>query len=359
MLRRFAMVALAAVSCTAAVRATAQNSELPAFTMLDCGVACPRIVKAKPVDSARPSYPSPDVREFGEAIVRLNYTIGTDGHVKNPIVEEIVGAREFGDASIAAMRDHMYQPATEDGKPVEQNWHTQFVYRIEDSGHAARSEVIEDYTQAAHEIRDGQDADAIATLQKGRRHPQLTLFEQTLLSYPLAQLEAKAGDFAAALGDIRIATLLGGSVIDTSVRADAMRLRIRLEVQSGELAEAYSWLGNLKRMEMLADTDPDAQLVAGLIAKANGPDPLVASGNIPSLDRGAFWIHRLARRDIAFAAIQGKLDKFDLRCDQHGIESPVSDKAEWTVPRAWTGCTIYVSGDPGTKFQFVELQPKA
>lgn len=91
----------------------------------------------------------------------------------------------------------------------------------------------------------------------------------------------------------------------------------------------------------------------------DGNTPLALDAAI-SPDAGApSWQHTLLRRSFSFAEIGGKLNAFELRCDRHGIESAVSDKANWAVPQSWTGCVIYVSGMPGTKFQFVESVPDA
>ncbi len=65
----------------------------------------------------------------------------------------------------------------------------------------------------------------------------------------------------------------------------------------------------------------------------------------------------MLRRSFGFADIKGSLTKFHLRCETHGIESPVTDSATWTIPPSWTKCNILVEGTPGTTFKFGEAQP--
>ena len=113
----------------------------------------------------------------------------------------------------------------------------------------------------------------------------------------------------------------------------------------------------MKDDDLLARDDPVTPLIAKLHAMVDGSEPIVTEASVEAQDHTPFWQHTLVRRTFAFAAIKGKLDGFDLRCKHDRIVSPVSDTAQWTVPKSWSECTVYVTGTEGTTFQFVELKP--
>src|SRR5699024_10428334 len=68
---------------------------------------------------ASPSYPADalDSRTSGKVVMRV--LVGTDGNVKDVVVEESVPAGVFEAASIEAVRKWQFNPAIKDGKPVE------------------------------------------------------------------------------------------------------------------------------------------------------------------------------------------------------------------------------------------------
>jgi len=335
------------------------DEDIPAYRVLTCEVKCPQRVEAKLLDPSRPAYPASEIPNAAEALVDVSYTIGTDGGTKGAMIEQLIGAQPFADAVLAAVAGRRYQPATEDGKPVEQNARIRFLFSVGGLSRFARGNTSSNYRAAIALEQGGDAAGAVAALNAIEAKPDLNLYERTMVAFALAGAEVKAGDDAAALDAVRIATISGGSFLDYRTRERALRLRIELEAQAGQPAEAFAWFQILEKTVTVAADDHEAQLVAQLHAAIDTPAPLAMVAAIPQLPHEAFWQHTLLRRTFAFSQIQGKLDDFDLRCDQHGIESPVSDKAEWNVPKSWTGCVLYVHGAAGTKFEFVELQPAA
>ena len=64
----------------------------------------------------------------------------------------------------------------------------------------------------------------------------------------------------------------------------------------------------------------------------------------------------LCRRTFAVHKVTGgTLDKMIIRCRQQSLESDVSQRAEWHIPKDWSDCQITVRGTAGTKFQIVQF----
>jgi hypothetical protein len=179
-----------------------------------------------------------------------------------------------------------------------------------------------------------------------------------MAAYALAVLDAKAGDYWSGREAIRVATIDEGRFLDEKSIDGALRLRIRLEAACGDLAESLAWYEILKRHSEIKPDDSIAQVIAKLHELIDGPAALTSDARIPLAGEPAFWQHTLLKRSFQFQSITGKLDRFDLLCARHSIRSAVSDKANWTVPASWSSCVVNVSGQPGTKFQLVELPPE-
>jgi TonB family protein len=73
---------------------------------------------ATPVDRPPPDYP--DQAGTAEGYVKLHFTIGKDGHVKDAVVFESNPQATFDVAAVAAMSHWTYQPRLVDGHPVDQ-----------------------------------------------------------------------------------------------------------------------------------------------------------------------------------------------------------------------------------------------
>jgi len=173
----------------------------------------------------------------------------------------------------------------------------------------------------------------------------------------LALSYVKTRDYQQARKAIRIATLNEGRYLDGRAREDAIKVRIQLEAATGEISDAFAWFEILKEIGPIPDDDPIAKLTSRLHAQLDDPAPLVTDGSIASDSASGFWQHTLLRRDFEFHNVRGTLDKFELRCETHGIDSAVSERAHWAVPGSWRNCWIDVHGTPGTTFQFVETIP--
>jgi hypothetical protein len=340
----------------------ARADDIPAFKVLTCEKDCPNTIPARLLDAPKPYYP---IRFTGmndlyvEAMVDVDYTIAPDGSVGAAAVENLIGPPEFADSALLAVKARKYTPAYEGGKPVEENHRVRFLFQLrdKDAEHGGRPDVVSAYNSAMRLASGGKPADALAALGAIAARPALSFYERTLVAYAQAVLDAQTGATLDGRDAIRVATISEGHFLDKRSLDNALRLRIRFEAATGEFAESFVWLEILGTRKALAADDPEQKLVDKLHAMIAAPAPLAMPARIPPGGLPAFWQHTLLRRSFEFHDVAGKLDKFELRCDRHGILSPISEKAAWTVPASWSGCYINVFGAPDTKFQFVEFAP--
>ncbi|HEX3672987.1 MAG TPA: energy transducer TonB [Rhizomicrobium sp.] len=338
--------------------ATAMADDIPSYQVLECESGCPQITPPVKVSHENPPYPANQVgfRNVVGAMVDASYTIGTDGHVKNIVIVRLVGPQDFADTVTLTLQGWEFEPAKANGQPVEQNETARFLFEGPALHHASDA-VIAEYKKAMALIESGKTAEGVAALKAIAAEPELNFFERCMVAYSLALLDVQAANYPDALSQMNVATVRGGLYLADAVRADALRLQIRLEAANGDTAEAFGWYETLRREKFDVSGDETAQLIARLHAMIHAPDPLVTEAKMDTSFPQPYWRHTLMRRAFAFSAIKGKLDGFDLICAHNHIQSAVSDTAQWTVPKSWSHCQVAVTGSADATFQFIELRP--
>jgi hypothetical protein len=146
------------------------------------------------------------------------------------------------------------------------------------------------------------------------------------------------------------ATIGEGTYLSDDARKKAVGLRVQLEARAGQFAEALAWFDILKSIAPVGSEDPLKQTIAGINKTILDSAPFA----VPATIADGPWQHAPFHRTFTFQSIQGAVDHFTLRCDRQSIESSVSEKAQWTIPKSFGDCRIYVFGAPGSSFHFVE-----
>lgn len=72
-----------------------------------------------PVKTDAPNYPVEAARSRTEGFVEVEFTVGADGKVSNVSVVRAQPSRTFEREAVAAVRRWTFEPATENGQPVE------------------------------------------------------------------------------------------------------------------------------------------------------------------------------------------------------------------------------------------------
>jgi TonB family protein len=352
-----AIISATSLLLTAPLRA--QENDLPTYTVLDCRAGCVKVTDPALLDH-HATFPEFEalLAQRGieaEAYVELRYTVTAEGTVKDPVVEKLIGPDDFARYAVAAVKDWRYQPATANGVPVPRpNWGTVIIYRFSPKDTAARAEVFQAYARARSLLKDGRYDEAKAVLLPILALPRLNFYERSMISFALALNETALNDYLAAREYIADATIQKAGFVDAHAKADAIRMRIRLDSATGQLGDALAWFEILKQMADTPADDPEAKLVAQIKERLADPKPFAIGARIPPSGYNDSWDHILLRRNFAFGYITGNVDHFELRCDQQQIVSKISEKAEWQVPAGWSNCELSVFGAPGATFRVYE-----
>lgn len=333
------------------------QEDLPEVKILQCISACANSSKAVPIEKPKGSFPRLDMEgSYVEGFVVVRYTIGTDGHVRDVAVARPIGPKEFADAATSAVGRWVFKPAEADGKPVEQISSVQFDFRMPNMLKGARDDVVRKYTQVQALIKDDRLDEALAILAQAQALTRLNFYERTMIAYAMALVYARHKDYLSAQEEIERATMHGGRDLDSRLLEPAIRIRVEMDLMNGELSGALRTFATLKTLDDFKPDDPLVQMVADARTRADALDHFAVKGRIPKAEDGDAWAHQLYRRDYTFANVEGKLERLQLSCDQQAIESPITETAEWHVPKNWSNCWLYVHGTPGTTFELIEAK---
>jgi hypothetical protein len=319
--------------------AAAKAGDIATYPALVCEKFCAHVVAATPVEPL-PAFFHAGANQAG--FVDVSFVVGVDGHAKDAIVERAVGPRALVDAALDALDHTAWHPAVAEGAPVAEN--KRYRFEFSDAG------VPE--TIASKDCDASTAPNAIA----GTTIPELLTNAKCA-----AQWQARAGDYAAALRASRIATIDEGRWLAPEVRERALRLRVELEAQEGEMGEALMAFDTLQKVDEapLLAGDPDVALMARIYAAIDADKPLTSAGIIAADGGSLLWQHVLFRRTFSFSDASGKLDRFTIRCGTHSFGSPVLDKGAWNVPGGWSACVLYVFGTANTTFNLIESSTPA
>jgi hypothetical protein len=339
--------------------ARAQDGEpLPEVHVLPCTEKCASITRPVGINEPKPVYLEEDTGSpygaYAEGYVQLQYTIGTDGHVSNIAVIHLMGSKKFADYTADAVKDWVYKPAMSDGQPVAVS-HTLFsVFRIPNEPVGAQPKTVNLYREAQALAKDGKLDDSNARLNSAQALPRLNFYEHAMITNLMASIAMRQKDYRRARRLVDQITFYSGAGIPPSVIQELWNTRIISDVLLSNLGDAIGSLDHIRAMKWFDPANPVVKAVNDARLQADTMTAFQAEGEIPPPEDSDGFSFPLYRRAFSFRDISGSLDKFTMSCAERVIESPITDKAEWHVPKNWSNCQLLVRGTPGTTFQIVQ-----
>jgi hypothetical protein len=285
-----------------------------------------------------------------------------DGTVADPIVEDSSGIDKFEQAAIKSILATRYAPATWNGKPVEQcAAKMMYHFTIAGDNKGARPAFISDYRAAVDLVTEKRVAEAEAKLDEMTQKGAWNNYESSRLWLMRAALQYEKGDRVGQLKSLRRSTLGGGMYLEPKIYRNTLRTIFALETSDRQFGAALSTYEKLKKFfPPLAPLDEAAldKIATEIQDVIDGPDTLGFPGVIEyrsGCEEGRpNWKHELLRRKFAFSDIQGKLDKFEVRCDWKRVVDDVSTDKTWEIPQSWGWCQVFVFGDLGSRVKLLE-----
>jgi len=357
--RKFARAALyLTVGCSIFCFGAYADEDLPAIHTLLCQTACANSAGPVPDEHRLPHFPEDNIGWYDtyvEGYVLLHYTIMPDGHVSDIVTLELIGPKTFANATLNAVKNWTYKPATLDGKPVATCRTLLMTFRMpETEPSGGRMEIVRLYDRAVAQIKDTKIDEAMNTLNEGQAMPKLNFYERGMLANLASMIMLQKGDYVEARRLAKLATDHGLDELKPAVVRTLWETRIKASLGIGDLVDALDSLDHLKKASGFDAGSPIVKLVENSRAKADSAPVFLTTGKIPDGDKGQGALFGLYRRNFSFTNISGSLDGFTLSCKQQAIESKITATAEWHVPQSWSDCHVLVRGAPGTTFRVAQ-----
>jgi TonB family protein len=343
---KFVTVAVLLTGVALASPAEAQNYDLKIYNTS---------VGAKPVDQKNPSYPS-GLRRGQEGWVSVNYVITADGMAADPVIVDSVGGGLFEESVREAVVDWRFEPP---GERLANNT-TNVRFEIHLGRDMATSNFLRRYRRILTHLHREENAKARESVDQTYEMGGWNLYESTMLWLMIGRVEGAEGNDAGKLEAYRRA--LGASnenSIDSENLRELLAKVFRLEMELSQFAAARTTLRALKRepgsqKDITALADLEARLEQALA----GDEPIAAKAvlfNPCDSDVGQpLWTYAPARRTFSFAALNGNVERFEVRCERERLEGLVEADKTWSLPVSAKNCEVFVFGDDGASFEFVE-----
>ncbi|MGB5352129.1 MAG: energy transducer TonB [Woeseia sp.] len=318
-------------------------------------------VKAKPIKRPAPRYPGTELAAGRQGWVQLSYVVTPDGEVIDPVVEDSSGSSSFEKQALSAVKRWSYEPATWDGKPVQQcETKVMITFLVEGTDTQVTRKFHSRYKKIAKIIDEGNLDKATELIDSLVADMNLSLAETGWVWTLRARVAGLAGDEGAQLKALRKATANNGRWADAKVYPSLLLVRTALELQDGNLSAA------LETYEVLLETGFDHPQMEKLKPHVDSVRELVASDKalaVPArigaksdcVDCGTNWHYEPLRRRFSLADVKGDLREIEFRCSWQRAVDKADAGMTWEVPEDWGDCSIIVFGEPGTTFSLLEL----
>jgi hypothetical protein len=351
------LLSFASVAVSAPQYSRAQDARSD-VVMLPCEGKCATINRSlKRISGDPPTFVAQCVPHIHcpEGYVQLLFTIRADGHVDDDIAAvQTMAPLQYVAAAKRALRTWMYEPPMVDGQAVPALGGMTFRFEVEGET-GARPAVDRGYAEAADLLKAGKLDEAHAKLTEMLKDPSLNFYERGVIMYPLVLIAMQRQQYIEAQNYSILARRCGAKNFSEAVYRRMFQIGITAGLAIGDVVGSAQTLGEYKKWEHFDPTDPVISKVAETQTKLDALPSYGVNLRIPDAAQADGWGLFLYRRYFTFTHIVGKLERLSIDCREKTVASPISDNAEWSVPKDWSDCRVFVRGTLGTTFQIVQF----
>lgn len=343
---------------TLALAALATITNAQAADASDYKVQVRNSGNAVTLDIASPQYPRGDVKRGQEGWVRMSVVVSHEGKAIDPIILDSSGGPAFEREARDVVSEWRFEPAN-DGQELPYN-----IANIRSEISRGKDAATADFIRRTRHILTylHQEENTIARSQANIAYETggWNLYESTMLWLMLGRVEGAQGNDAGKLEMYSRALALSNSrSIPNAERIDLLEKIFLLQSQFQQYAAALRTLESLKKVEGGESAVERHSKQAKELSEHLADDETVAAAATISLpcdcDEGqALWHYVPARRSFSFDDLQGNVDRFEARCEAKRIKGDVQSGKRWELAPAWGACRVYVFGDDGASFKFLE-----
>jgi hypothetical protein len=291
----------------------------------------------------------------------MSYVVTPDGRAIDPIIINSSGGINFESEVLKVSESWRFEPSV---TGVEQPYNlvnTRFTLRGQGKGTTRK---FARYAQHIMKNLHGGDLEAARkNADEAIKIGGWNLYESTILWLMVGRVEGAEGDDVGKLQMYRRGLAVSNErSLRRNARIDLLENIFGLEFGFSQYSAAMQTLATLK--EVRGSQDAVKRLAARTeeMATTLANDPvLVANAFVVkpcNCDAGvALWDYVPARRTFSFANLNGNVERFEARCELQRLSGAVETDQQWTLEADWGFCQIFVFGDDGATFDFLEHSP--
>ena len=315
----------------------------------------PDLVAPRPLTQAAPPAPVDAGGLPVEGWVTVRYSVLKDGTTANiravnrmpPAIDPAVALQIVGQWS--------FEPGTRDGAAID--WHNNesvVTFRLPIDA-AEGAEAFEADYAAISAMLDAQplgNTEALAASEAllNRQRSRLPALGLALVQSAVIHLGLE--DLHSALERLRLATDPRVPTLSGTELFPALQLKMQIEDRLGRFRDVRATHERLLAGLGAGNADP------AFIAFGEQLDARIATDEFleskARIDGGSWRIEPL-RRQFYIDQIQGTVRSIDAECDTRRIERPFNADDNYVLPASLGNCTVFIHGEPGTTFAFVEV----
>lgn len=309
------------------------------------------------VDKTMPAYPDDeDIRKGQEGWVQLNFVVTPDGRAIDPVVVDSVGGEAFEQSALAAIADWTFEAS--DAEIVN----NQIAIRFEDSddsGKASRN-FMRWYKLILTELASDEAEKARQHLERAKAFGGWNLYESTILSIVEGRVAEQEGNESLSREAFRRALNIGEeSALTAKTKRELLASLVRIETAQQRFVAANEALSALRETRgHKAVIESLAEEIKVLESWSRESGVLTIPGAVTAAcdcEAGQpVWTHKPSQRHFAIEDIDGNVERMEARCDTERLVAPIDTQLAWSIPEDWGDCEVFVFGDDGATFAFIE-----
>lgn len=309
------------------------------------------------VDKTMPAFPDDkDMRKGQEGWVQVNFVVAPDGSVVDPIVTDSVGGEAFEQSAVDAVSNWKFEPADEGAA------NNTVAIRFEhsgDSGKASRS-FMRWYKMIVTDLASDKVEKARENLERAKAFGGWNLYESSILAIVEGRVAESEGNDSLSREAFRQALDIGDSkALTAKTKRELLASLIRIETEQQRFVEAGEALDTLR------DTKGHASVVESLASEIEALQAGIANATEITVEGvvsapcdceagQAVWAHKPSLRHFTLENIEGNVERLEARCDADRLVTSIDAQEAWSIPESWGDCDVFVFGEDGASFAFVE-----
>ena len=339
-----------------------------ATLVLTCALASPSnavelskhlstIVSPEPIVRVSPKYPINAARSGREGWAELSFVIDKHGDVSNVLVKDTSGSNDFAKEAIKAAKKWRYKPAFENGKAIQQCVNTvRMDFKMGKSSSEGTVGVsrrfITKYKKAKKALAEQDYIEVNTQLALMKKRKPMHLSEHNYMHLLASEYEKAKGNKEKQLYHL-------SRIAKSFVRQDDEKQELSvlyqmfiLQVEFNEFRAAHNTHNRLTKLDSAKPYLSKLDKVMAMVdAAITSDEDLIRLADIKDND---FWTADLVRDEFSLTNVDGALHTLDVRCANKRHVYTIEEDNTWKLPASWEDCSIYVYGDPKTKFRLIE-----